>query len=317
MVIIGLALPLTMLAGYGHARAADAPARSSVAVWIDVRPWTCSSQLPALARELALACDAAGDVCHVAAREASAERRLVLQCEGDEGPKVAEEQDARGIRLWSVELGGALEDRLRTAAVWVVRAEGAEPIPLSAPARDAPVVASTPADAGAAREASAARARGRGITLGGSGRAAYTFSRSDGAPGYGAEIFVGGRLVPDANVGLVLGAVRYGLDTSGTADRSYSGAAATTAASAGMLLAWGAPFDASPFGLELALGPVVLIDRVTARHPTGSAFARCGFTAQIMKGRDVRPFASLGYMVFIGEQPFHVPSLDVGLAWSP
>ena len=80
-----------------------------------------------------ISCDAVGG-CKVAADERSAARRAILHC--SEETWVLEAQAAPGQKLWTLELDGEKEDRLRKAAVWIARTErGATAAAPAAPAR--------------------------------------------------------------------------------------------------------------------------------------------------------------------------------------
>ena len=107
---------------------ADGPLAWSVVIEV-----SCGSRGPELAREVVLACDAVGHACRVATG-ARAERRAVVTCPSEERWTL-EAQTETGAPLWAVALDGAREGRLRTAAMWIARAQRDAPPP------DAPVIA--------------------------------------------------------------------------------------------------------------------------------------------------------------------------------
>src|SRR5579872_6482119 len=82
------------------ARLWGAESHDKPAWWIDARPWTCSTHIPALAREVALASDAMG-TCTLAGTEGTATHRAVLICH-DTGWSL-EAWTASGERLWTLE----------------------------------------------------------------------------------------------------------------------------------------------------------------------------------------------------------------------
>lgn len=115
-----------------------AGAAEPASFWIEAHPWTCSQHVAPVARELNLACDAAGGACNVAASETSADRRIFLKC--DETKWTIEAHDAKGVRLWSVDVTGDVSDRARSAAVFAVRAETGERLPSPPPPPHEPAV---------------------------------------------------------------------------------------------------------------------------------------------------------------------------------
>jgi hypothetical protein len=121
-LLLGAVLACVTAASSARARV-DAPTK----LWLEARPFTCDAQLPALARELTLACDAAGAACVIASSESVADRRIVLHC--SEEAWTVEATSPAGQRAWSVEVYGSDADRTRSAAVFTVRAESGEAAP--------------------------------------------------------------------------------------------------------------------------------------------------------------------------------------------
>ena len=113
--------------------AAGGPAK----IWVDVRPWTCASELGPFGRHVQLACDAIGGACEVASSEKQADFRASLACgEPDRWALVLQKSD--GAEVLSLGLEGDREQRLRKAAVWVAHASVGEPPPRRAKRSAAP-----------------------------------------------------------------------------------------------------------------------------------------------------------------------------------
>jgi len=124
-----------ILLGSTSAAAATTP----VSWWVD--PAACPDWSTPLARQIALACEAAGRTCEVSADKGL--RRLALQC-GDEEHWTLEAHDERGVGLWHIEVRGDSDERLRTAALWVARSETATASPPPPPPPSTPATAPAP-----------------------------------------------------------------------------------------------------------------------------------------------------------------------------
>ncbi|WP_394844614.1 hypothetical protein LZC95_47115 [Pendulispora brunnea] len=113
-----------------------AAATPTVTWWVD--PASCPQWSTPLARQIALACEAAGHTCEV--NDDKGTRRLALQC-GDDEHWTLEAHDERGTGLWHIEVRGDNDERLRAAALWVARSETAAPPPPAPPPAPAPAPA--------------------------------------------------------------------------------------------------------------------------------------------------------------------------------
>ncbi|WP_394834110.1 hypothetical protein LVJ94_47150 [Pendulispora rubella] len=112
-------LPGMACAGIALGSSTADAATPTVTWWVD--PSSCPEWSTPLARQIALACEAAGHACDVSADQGT--RRIALQC-GDEEHWTLEAHDERGTGLWHIEVRGDNDERLRTAALWVARSEG-------------------------------------------------------------------------------------------------------------------------------------------------------------------------------------------------
>jgi len=249
--------------------------------WDVVLDASCGPRGRELAREVELACDAVGHGCRVAAGP-GVERRAVVTCTSDTHWTL-EAQSEAGARLWTVALDGAVEGRLRTAAMWIARAERDAPPP------DAPVISVAPLPPPLARAAVPATAApfpappappSEAPRPGPAGESSLTAARatSDREPAarslapsprrgglaVSARGSVAGGLAPaaigasaravlglpaGANAGLVIAADR--------AIGEASGFGLTTARAAASL-GWGAPWTADgTLGASIEVGPVL------------------------------------------------------------
>lgn len=134
--------PIRLLVGLGGAAVLLAASSTALAappkIWVDVRPWTCASELGPFGRHVQLACDSIGGACEVAASEKQADFRASLACgEPEAWSLVLQKSD--GSEVLSLALGGDREQRLRKAAVWVAHASVGEPPPRRVKPGAAPV----------------------------------------------------------------------------------------------------------------------------------------------------------------------------------
>lgn len=303
-----------------RAALADEPASPprTTLLWLEARPYTCSEYLPALAREVTLACDATGGSCQVAPNETSATRRLVLHCarsgatEANESVWTIEATERDGKRRWSAEVAGPTDDRLRSAAVWVVRAEGNDvTTPVASPAPRAPAQAAEPRP-GADKPTEATSLRRHTLALSGRAASGYTKTAEPGTA-VGMGVMWGRRLIPDLVIGLSTGLERV-VDVEG---RSYSGLRRTSVRG-GVLLALGAPFDTSWYGIQIEGGPALTwTNGGTAK---GYGFFRAGLVAQLFGEQSTRPWLGVSFIQNSDDanEPLHrLVALDLGIAWSP
>ncbi len=303
---------LAVVSVAGTARASDAPA-PPVRIWLEARPWTCVSHVPPLAREVTLACDAAGGVCAVATSEAEADRRLVLRCDGD-GAWSVEGTDAAGARRWAADLSGTVDERLRTASVWVVRAETAatEAPPPRTPPPAAPAAAreEPPTKEKPAPGPTGPSPRGSTLAVSAVGTLGWTKTADQGTA-VGAGAMWGGRLVPEINLGLALG-IEHVVEGEGAVPRRPP-----TNEHAGLVAGWGAPFDASHYGF-LFEGGAGYQQSSTADGAYG--YGRAALTAQLAPREAVRPWAAFSFTQRSMDSHLNLTrifSLDLGVAWSP
>lgn len=293
-------------------------ARAAVAAeppsfWIEAHPWTCSQHVAPFARELSLACDAAGATCIVAETQASAARRILLKC--DDTKWTVETHDANGTRLWSVDVAGDLSDRARSAAVFAVRAETGESLP---PPRAAePIAPPSSAPAPARAEPSADRApdepakKPADVSIAFAPRAAVAVG----------SVFDDKSIIRD-NVGGIAGVaasatwnvegVRIGPTAGADVGLRYSGRGIQHLFwHAGVLAGWGAPFEPKIFGLALEAG---YVERITneVRH---SGYVRPAIIVQVMPSSPVRPFLSASYQLMFGGASHSLAGADLGVVW--
>jgi hypothetical protein len=331
-----LALAAAVVALPQVARAEDSPHTW----WVDAHPWTCSRWIPPLARQIQLACDALGHSCFVASTEAEADRRADLRCDGDTWQ--LEALTGHGARLWSVELAGDPEDRLRKAAVWAATAGGDVPGPPPAPApsprprADAPIspvraVDSTPTAPPSAGPAAPGRG---GVSLAARGMAGDGKTSTHDATLAGGRIAAGFRPF-DPSGGLAplsIGAAVYGGHTVSSDRDVFLG-------TAGLTLGWGAPWTDDVFGVAIE-GGAALLD--TAAYVWGPVVSADPAVYSIDPGisggtraRQVLPYASASVLAaahtgalrpFAAATVQHISShalgpittgaIDLGLAWN-
>lgn len=293
------------------ARAAGAA--ESPSFWIEAHPWTCSQHVAVLARELSLACDAAGATCAVATTEASADRRVFLKC--DETKWTVETHDARGARLWSVDVAGDPSDRARSAAVFAVRAETGESLP---PPRAADAIAPAPSAPAAPRaEPAADRApdepakKPADVSIAFAPRAAVAVG----------NLFDDKSIIRD-NVGGIAGVaatatwnvegLRIGPTAGADIGLRYSGRGIQHLFwHAGVVAGWGAPFEPKIFGVVLEAGYAERIMN-DVKH---SGYVRPAIIVQVMRSSPVRPFLSASYQLMFGGASHSLAGADLGVVW--
>jgi hypothetical protein len=346
-------LPLSLGAAFGCVTAASlahAKTDGPTKLWLEARPFTCDAQLPALARELTLACDAAGGACVIAPSESMADRRIVLHC--SEEAWTVEATSPAGQLAWSVEVYGSDADRTRSAAVFTVRAESGEPVPhhvAPAPALEPPALPPIPTMRGGPAED---RDRVDSIpsptlfSVAAAPRISTAFGRGDthfmsGVAGYGVV-----RLSPSFRVGLT-GAVEVGEDDSrdptmtapnagneAVDSDSYTFAPAVYGSgmhwhlSGGAVLGVGAPFDRVPFGamLEGTYGALLYSRGAVGPVHAGFASVRGGLVYQLFATNEVRPWLCLSArqtwstVESLGDALSAAntyASIDLGVVWDP
>ncbi len=86
--------------------------------WVD--PESCPALTVPMARQISLACEAAGRSCEVVPQATTASRRISLHCDSSEHWTL-EAHDASGAGLWHIEVRGTDDDRIRQASLWVAR----------------------------------------------------------------------------------------------------------------------------------------------------------------------------------------------------
>jgi hypothetical protein len=251
---------------------ADAPTRK---VWLEARPWTCAGEVPSLATDVELACDAMRASCAVARREEDATERATLYC-GDGGTWRLGLGATDGPDSVIVTLDGDRDERLRSAGMWVARVKphGGPPSPEVAIAAPAPppttVAPPPPAPPPAVEEAVPAvlvpvpsdpvdvvtpeKPRSR-IP----GRGGFSLSLFDGVANSAVAGVLGGRLsaaFPIAHGFFVAPAASFatlydnGWPIAGPGNANVLGREVLAGADIG----WGAPFDDLPVGFSLGLG---------------------------------------------------------------
>jgi hypothetical protein len=295
------------------ARAAGAA--ESPSFWVEARPWTCSQHVGPVARELSLACDAAGGTCKVAASEASADRRIVLKC--DDAKWTVETQDAKGARLWAFDVAGDPSDRARSAAVFAVRAETGESLPPAPRARETsppiPLSVDAPHPPAPDTTKDAEPKRPANVSLAFSPRGLVTLGSATDDTSWGVSHNTGGlvgfALAATANIdGIHLGptaAGALGIRRSVPNEQAiyWNG---------GVLAGIGAPFDRKTFGLSVDAGYGQRISDTDLRHYW---YARPSVIAQLFASSEVRPFIAASYQVMAGGTSGHYVGGDLGVAW--
>jgi hypothetical protein len=299
-------------------------------LWLEARPYTCSEYLAPLARELTLACDAAGGACAVARDEGSADRRLVLHCA--EPAWSLEATDAWGASKWSVDLVGGDADRLRSAAVFAVRAESDDRALVRAPASP-PASMPAPSEAKPLPEPDRRPRVGEPSdwSLAAAPHAGALVSSAQGIPeatgSLGVGVYVSRRLrsfLPgvDLHVALTGSAERPVTGSNGAALDWQLGAAHAQDVqnatyeprfTAGGALGIGAPFDHTPFG---ALAEVGYAWRPGTFGGQEGVQARGEVVYQLFPTAAVRPWLGVSFRrIFDTEK--NAVGLDLGIAWDP
>jgi hypothetical protein len=316
-------LLIALLAVEGNARAEETPHTW----WVETRPWTCVRWLGPLAREIQLACDALGHSCVVASNLAEADRHAILGCAPDEEHWQLEARGADGARLWSVELTGEPEDRLRKAGVWAASAGGDAPIatiaePSLSPERGPPILGPGPIDVPPeTRPAPPAPAEGHGgIALTGS------FMAGDGQTTAANATLVGARVAAavrpfDARSGWApasIGLALYGGHTVSTPNDVYLG-------TGGVTLGWGAPWTDDVFGVGVE-GGGALVDRnnnifaLELEHQRATQVIPYvgGSVFVVARTGALRPLVAASVLHFSSQSwgPVTTGALNVGLVWS-
>ncbi|WP_394824298.1 hypothetical protein [Pendulispora albinea] len=117
------AVVVFIAASFG-ARSTAAAAEGPTPWWID--PSSCSEWSTALARQITLACDAAARSCQMSAEKIATAnaRQITLRCGGGDHWTL-EAHDGTGASLWHIEVRGEFDERVRAAALWVVRSDAA------------------------------------------------------------------------------------------------------------------------------------------------------------------------------------------------
>jgi hypothetical protein len=339
--------PVTVLAGVialFHVSTAWAEPPGKVQLWIDTVGSDCAAHRTALARELTLACDAGGALCALASTEADADRRIVLHC--DESAWSLEGREPSGAPLWRVELAGGDTDRLRSAAVFAVRAEGARPAPSAAPepakhddAGGVEVAPSTPAT-----EADAVpKPKGSGtFSLAAAPRASTVIGhgRSTGLVGIGAYAVM--KTFRDVRVG-----VSASVDHDNRRDTNLLPVddrmpeASRTNWLAGAVIGMGAPFERTPLGVlvEANYGLATFSSRrfsectvvdneQQCNGPLVSGSSSIGqvrgsVVYQLLTASTIRPWVALSVrhlwnnQTNFGSDTSTLAGLDLGVVWDP
>lgn len=318
-IVAATTLPALADVSSGAGRAGE----DRTAWWLEARPWTCVEWTAPLARELQLACEAVNG-CRVASEERRADRRAVLSCEGDDWRVVAQSSSAR--ELWSLQLEGTKEERLRQAAAWIARSERGGSPPLPARASD-PVVVPLPAapvtpvapvapvapDADRPWTPAPAVEGPHSIGLAVTGLAAV-------APDSHAGPFVGGRVVVSlpvthAHLGLVLS----GFDSVETRDAQTR----VMMGRAGLSVGWGAPWTGDVFGFAVGAGGGAASARdsgcvSSCRRLAGLYYGEASVFAQWPRASGIRPILALSIsgMPQMDYVPQVFTGVDLGFAWN-
>ena len=134
LALAALAGATTAARSASAADAGSAGGARAVLWTIEAQPWPCSRLVAALAREVELACDASGGACHVAAAEDPPILRAVLRCSADDSTPWSLSAEAMdGEEVWTLSLGGDVEERLRKGALAIARTPAPEPTAPVAP----------------------------------------------------------------------------------------------------------------------------------------------------------------------------------------
>jgi hypothetical protein len=300
---------------------------ATVSWWVEARPWNCSDLVAPLAREIELACDAAGGICRIARSEAEATQYAVISCTEGEAPWNLDAEGRDRRRLWSVALEGDRDERLRKAALWVARGEddrgsvaasvappAAPPAPPASPAvpaaestaRDAADTSQTPTNGGLAFSAFGARTT-------------YVNSFLMLA---GARVLAATRLAGGARLGLGLDAEHSVADGL----HGYGGGYNLTAGHLGAVVGFGAPWTDDWVGVSGEAG----VAKAKGNYSDGccssasqlayttdktSAYLKLSLIAQWPRREGLRPFLGASYIASDQLLDQWV-TLDLGAAWS-
>jgi len=331
-VLVGVAL----VTATGSARADETA--SARRVWLEARPWTCSRELPAFARDVELACDALG-ACEVAASEAEATERATLRCE----PGMRWRLGLAGVRAGEaldVTLTGDREQRLRRAAMWIARARlviepetpAAPPVTRTEPPEPteptelvqevpAPVVLEAPARAVAlppdADTPKPRRKTPRHWVESHGGLAASAFTgvsnNAQGATGLSAAFAF--PLPHGFYVGPGLTYAQFSkADWAGP--WNWKDQTVGEGLLVGGTVGWGAPFDDSWVGVAVGVGGGSTWGPANAGAATG--YGNVAVTVQVpFESWAVRPFARLSVTHLTNElgASAQIAALELGLAW--
>jgi hypothetical protein len=251
-------------------------------VWLEARPWTCARELPSLARDVELACDATRAGCDVARREEDATERVTLYC-SDWGTWRIGLGVLDGADAVVATLEGDREERLRSAGMWVARfrPHGAPPAPEepaptppppppAAPVVPPPVVVVPPPEVvvpppaeilmvPAEPPAPPADMTPRPRPSRMSGRGGLSASIFDGVANSSVSGMIGGRVgvAFPLKRGFFLaptGSFATLYDTGWPIPGSTPGNVVGREILVGADIGWGAPFDDLPVGFTLGLG---------------------------------------------------------------
>jgi hypothetical protein len=290
------------------ARAAGAAEPASF--WIEAHPWSCSQHVAPVARELALACDAAGRTCSVASSEASAARRIFLKC--DDTKWTIETHDAKGVRLWSVDVAGDPSDRARSAAVFAVRAETGETLPSPPPAREPPIAVNVDAPPGPDKVKDAEPNKPSGVSMSLAPRAQIAVGNVTDDASFGRDGNSGGLMGFGFATTWNVEGIRIGPAAGGALGLRYSNNREQAAYwNAGVVAGVGAPFERKVFGLVVDAG----YGQRFAADVRHFGYVRPSVIAQMFPTSEIRPFLAASYQLMVGGASGHYLGADLGLAW--
>jgi hypothetical protein len=295
--------------------------------WLEARPWTCVEWIAPLARHVALACDAHGSSCTVAAEEQRANRLAILHCDGDHGSWILEAWNRSSQRLWSLNLSGDTDERLRKAGVWIA-SDGPgdsekpkppaerplhqgdpgvpnEPQPYEAPKTELPVAHRDRGAQGAPTEAAPTPRRGGLVLTGHWGGDAQDFGREGGL--WGARL--------DA---LVLRGGVLHLAAGAQFDRVSGGQSAPGwLGRVGPVVGVGAPWTDDRIGLSLEGALGLNGGALNVAQPAAAGYAGVTLTLQPVTTPLFQPLATVSYGHVWAQDSYSTElfSIGLGFAW--
>jgi hypothetical protein len=294
------------------------PASPHMSWWIEGRPWTCSDPIAPVAREVELACDAAGGHCGVASQREGADRVAAVTCGAKDAPWRLDAEDGAGKVLWSVTLGGDAASRARKAAMWIARAEGEGPPPLPAPAEPKPA-AKPAATEDTPPPVTVMKAGTRDDEDEDDDHKGHHKNNHSTVTGsfvstlrqeFGAGPTMGGRFATASRMGrssMFFGGAIEGVTTPSLHQADYYG-------HFGPLFAMGAPYSHGTLGFAIEGGAAVRANPATGSGPTFHAYVKGTGTIQLSSSSEWRPFVSFSYLR-TSDALDQMVFADFGFAW--